>query len=95
MGTHPQALYGVADSPIGLAAWMIDHDLWSMEGISRVFDGDPDSRFGLSRDDVLDNITFYWLTNTGGFVGTHLSGEQARLLRREGSVRPGSRERLP
>jgi pimeloyl-ACP methyl ester carboxylesterase len=44
---------------------MIDHDMWSMEGISRVFDGDPDSRFGLSRDDVLDNITFYWLTNTG------------------------------
>ena len=65
MGTHPQALYGIADSPIGLAAWMIDHDLWSMDGISRVFDGDPDSRFGLSRDDVLDNITFYWLTNTG------------------------------
>jgi pimeloyl-ACP methyl ester carboxylesterase len=65
MGTHPQALYGVADSPIGLAAWMIDHDLWSMEGISRVFDGDPDGRFGLSRDDVLDNITLYWLTNTG------------------------------
>jgi pimeloyl-ACP methyl ester carboxylesterase len=44
---------------------MIDHDMWSMEGLSRVFDGDPDSRFGLSRDDVLDNITFYWLTNTG------------------------------
>jgi hypothetical protein len=44
---------------------MIDHDLWSMEGISRVFDGDPDGRFGLSGDDVLDNITFYWLTNTG------------------------------
>jgi pimeloyl-ACP methyl ester carboxylesterase len=65
MGTHPQALYGIADSPVGLAAWMIDHDLWSMQGISRVFDGDPDPRFGLSRDDVLDNITFYWLTNTG------------------------------
>jgi len=65
MGTHPQALYGIADSPIGLAAWMIDHDLWSMQGISRVFDGNPDDRFGLSRDDVLDNITLYWLTNTG------------------------------
>jgi pimeloyl-ACP methyl ester carboxylesterase len=65
MGTHPQTLYGIADSPIGLAAWMIDHDLWSMKGISRVFDGDPDPRFGLSRDDVLDNITLYWLTNTG------------------------------
>jgi pimeloyl-ACP methyl ester carboxylesterase len=65
MGTHPQALYGIADSPVGLAAWMIDHDLASMEGISRVFDGNPDGRFGLSRDDVLDNVTLYWLTNTG------------------------------
>jgi pimeloyl-ACP methyl ester carboxylesterase len=65
MGTHPQALYGIADSPVGLAAWMIDHDVWSMRGISRVFDGDPDPSFGLSRDDVLDNVTLYWLTNTG------------------------------
>ncbi len=64
MGTHPQALYGIADSPVGLAAWMIDHDAASMEGISRVFDGD-DEGWGLTRDDVLDNITFYWLTNTG------------------------------
>jgi pimeloyl-ACP methyl ester carboxylesterase len=61
--THPQALYGIADSPIGLAAWMIDHDAVSMEMISRVFvDGAEE---GLTRDDVLDNITHYWLTNTG------------------------------
>jgi pimeloyl-ACP methyl ester carboxylesterase len=65
MGTHPQSLYGIADSPVGLAAWMIDHDLWSMQGILRLFDGDPDPRFGLSRDDVLDNVSLYWLTNTG------------------------------
>jgi pimeloyl-ACP methyl ester carboxylesterase len=65
MGTHPQALYGVADSPIGLAAWMIDHDTASMEGILRLFDGRPKDDFGLSREDVLDNITLYWLTNTG------------------------------
>ena len=64
MGTHPQALYGIADSPVGLAAWMIDHDAASMEGISRVFDGEDDG-WGLTRDDVLDNITLYWLTNTG------------------------------
>jgi pimeloyl-ACP methyl ester carboxylesterase len=64
MGTHPQALYGIADSPIGLAAWMIDHDATSMERILRAFDGDQDG-FGLTRDDVLDNITLYWLTNTG------------------------------
>jgi pimeloyl-ACP methyl ester carboxylesterase len=62
--THPQALYGIADSPIGLAAWMLDHDATSMEHISRVFDGDQHG-FGLTRDDVLDNITHYWLTNTG------------------------------
>ena len=61
--THPQALYGIADSPIGLAAWMIDHDATSMAMISRVFvDG---AQEGLTRDDVLDNITHYWLTNTG------------------------------
>jgi pimeloyl-ACP methyl ester carboxylesterase len=61
--THPQALYGIADSPIGLAAWMLDHDATSMALISRVFvDG---AQEGLTRDDVLDNITHYWLTNTG------------------------------
>ena len=62
MGTHPQALYGVADSPVGLAAWMIDHDATSLALIARVFDGQAE---GLTRDDVLDNITLYWLTNTG------------------------------
>jgi pimeloyl-ACP methyl ester carboxylesterase len=61
--THPQALYGIADSPVGLAAWMLDHDLTSLALISRVFvDG---AQEGLTRDDVLDNITHYWLTNTG------------------------------
>jgi pimeloyl-ACP methyl ester carboxylesterase len=62
MGTHPQALYGLADSPIGLAAWMLDHDSTSLALIARVFDGQAE---GLTRDDVLDNITHYWLTNTG------------------------------
>ena len=63
MGTHPQTLYGIADSPIGLAAWILDHDLASLALISRVFvDGAEE---GLTRDDILDNITFYWLTNTG------------------------------
>jgi pimeloyl-ACP methyl ester carboxylesterase len=62
MGTRPQTLYGVADSPVGLAAWMIDHDMASYELIARVFDGQAE---GLTRDDVLDNITHYWLTNTG------------------------------
>jgi pimeloyl-ACP methyl ester carboxylesterase len=61
MGNRPQTLYGIADSPIGLAAWILDHDIWSMEMITRVFDGKPE---GLTRDDILDNITLYWLTNT-------------------------------
>ena len=62
MGTRPQTLYGIADSPVGLAAWILDHDLRSYELIARVFDGETE---GLTRDDVLDNITLYWLTNTG------------------------------
>jgi pimeloyl-ACP methyl ester carboxylesterase len=66
MGNRPQTLYGVADSPIGLAAWMLDHDVASYELIARAFDGDAG---GLSRDDVLDNVTHYWLTNTGVSAG--------------------------
>ena len=62
MGTHPQALYGIADSPVGLAAWMLDHDSTSLALIARVFDGGSE---GLTRDDILDNVTHYWLTNTG------------------------------
>jgi pimeloyl-ACP methyl ester carboxylesterase len=61
MAGHPQTLYGIEDSPIGLAAWIIDHDARSYELIARVFDGKPE---GLTRDDILDNITLYWLTNT-------------------------------
>jgi pimeloyl-ACP methyl ester carboxylesterase len=61
MSNRPQTLYGLADSPIGLAAWMLDHDIRSYEMITRVFDGQTE---GLTRDDVLDNVTLYWLTNT-------------------------------
>ncbi|MGW0503512.1 epoxide hydrolase family protein [Micromonospora sp. NPDC003241] len=62
MGTRPQTLTALADSPVGLAAFLLDHDARSLDLISRVFAGGPG---GLSRDDVLDNITLYWLTNTG------------------------------
>ncbi|MHB9841593.1 epoxide hydrolase family protein [Paraburkholderia terrae] len=62
MAGRPQTLYGIEDSPIGLASWMLDHDAASLALISRVFDGQSE---GLSRDDVLDNVTLYWLTNTG------------------------------
>jgi pimeloyl-ACP methyl ester carboxylesterase len=61
MGLRPQALYGVADSPVGLAGYFLDHDAQSLALISRVFDGHPE---GLTRDDVLDNVTLTWLTNT-------------------------------
>ena len=61
MANRPQTLYALADSPIGLAAWMLDHDIASYKLIARVFDGQSE---GLTRDDILDNATLYWLTNT-------------------------------
>ena len=61
MGLRPQTLYGIADSPIGLAAYLLDHDARSLDLISRAFAGEPT---GLTRDDVLDNVTLFWLTNT-------------------------------
>jgi pimeloyl-ACP methyl ester carboxylesterase len=61
MGLRPQALYGVADSPVGIAGYFLDHDTQSLALISRAFDGQPE---GLTRDDVLDNVTLTWLTNT-------------------------------
>jgi len=61
MANRPQTLYGIGDSPVGMAAWMIDHDADSYALIARVFDG---QREGLTRDDILDNATLYWLTNT-------------------------------
>jgi len=64
MGLRPQSLYGLADSPVALAAWMLDHDALSYEDITRAFvDGQPVG--ALTRDEVLDNITLTWLTNTG------------------------------
>ena len=64
MAAHPQTLYGLADSPVALAAWMTDHDITSYGHIAKLFvDGEP---YGdITRDDILDNITHYWLTNTG------------------------------
>ncbi|WP_064686562.1 epoxide hydrolase family protein [Rhizobium bangladeshense] len=62
MGTRPQTLVALADSPMGLATFMLDHDARSLEMISRSFDGKAE---GLTPDDVLDNVTLFWLTNTG------------------------------
>ena len=61
MSLRPQTLYGIEDSPVGLAGWILDHDDRSYKLIARAFDGQPE---GLTRDDILDNITLYWLTRT-------------------------------
>jgi pimeloyl-ACP methyl ester carboxylesterase len=61
MGLRPQSLYGIADSPVGIAGYFLDHDARSLELIARVFDGHSE---GLTRDDILDNVTITWLTNT-------------------------------
>jgi pimeloyl-ACP methyl ester carboxylesterase len=61
MGGRPQTLYAIEDSPVGLAAWFLDHDARSLDLISRSFDGHVE---GLTRDDVLDNVTITWLTRT-------------------------------
>src|SRR5207237_10251866 len=61
MGLRPQTVYGIADALVGLAAYFLDHDAWSYALVSRVFSGEA---AGLTRDDVLDNITLTWLTNT-------------------------------
>ena len=92
MGLRPQTLYGIADSPVGLAGWILDHDAASYDLIARVFDGQQE---GLTRDDVLDNITLYWMTNTGVSSGRlHWQSRQGRSV--EGSSTPGtSRFRLP
>jgi pimeloyl-ACP methyl ester carboxylesterase len=71
MGTRPQTLYGIADSPVGLAAWLIDHgDGWAQPASAmtsalagRTINGHPAG--DLTRDDILDDITLYWVTNTG------------------------------
>jgi pimeloyl-ACP methyl ester carboxylesterase len=63
MGNRPQTLYGLADSPVALAAWMLDHDAYSYEDIAAAFGGEPIGN--LTRDEVLDNITMTWVTNTG------------------------------
>ena len=62
MGTRTETLTGLADSPIALASYMMDHDAASLELICQAFAGQPG---GITRDDVLDNITLFWLTNTG------------------------------
>jgi hypothetical protein len=93
MGLRPQTLYGIADSPVGLAAYFLDHDARSYDMIARVFAGGSE---GLTRDDVLDNITLTWLTNTA-LSGARLYWENKGgvVLRRQGCRGSDCRERLP
>ena len=96
MNNRPQTLYGIVDSPVGLAAWMLDHDIRSYELIARVFDGKTE---GLTRDDILDNVTLYWLTNTA-ISSARLYWDNAHFptggfFDAAGHQDPGRRQRLP
>src|SRR3989440_9624316 len=87
MGNRPQTLYAIADSPVGLSAWMLDHDAASYALIARAFDGQTE---GLTRDDVLDNVMLYWLTNTAvSSARLSLGGKEALFLPERGPVPPG------
>jgi pimeloyl-ACP methyl ester carboxylesterase len=76
MANRPQTLYGITDSPIGLAAWFMDHDISSLEMIGRTFTGQAE---GISKDDFLDNVTLTWLTNTA-ISGSRLYSENKRAF---------------
>src|SRR5271156_4405844 len=92
MGLRPQTLYGIADSPVGLASYFLDHDARSYAMISRVFAGESE---GLTRDDVLDNITITWLTDTALSAARLYWGVLGqRVLQCERRLHPGCRERL-
>jgi pimeloyl-ACP methyl ester carboxylesterase len=68
MGSRPQTLYGIADSPVGLAAWLLDHndaDGQPAAAVASALDRTTSATGELTRDEILDNITLYWLTNTG------------------------------
>ena len=92
MVTQPQTLYGIADSPVGLAAWMINHDASSYSDIADAFAGHPVGN--LTRDEVLDNVTFYWLT-TRGFPPPGCTGRTPTTSSASKRQHPGRRERLP
>jgi pimeloyl-ACP methyl ester carboxylesterase len=100
MATRPQTLYGLADSPVALAAWLIDHGdgddqpaATVLEAIRTPTKGQPPER--LTRDDVLDNITLYWLTNTGVSSARSYWDNKPPLLRPQELLHPGGGHRLP
>ena len=92
MGNRPQTLYGIADSPVGLAAWMLDHDAASYELIARVFAGAVRGPHGRRHPRQRDAVLAY---QYGCLLGPVVLGEQARILRPEGCHTAGRRQRLP
>jgi hypothetical protein len=92
MGHRPQTLYGIADSPVALAAWIIDHDIWSYKLIARVFDGQSE---GLTRGRDSRQHHLLLADEHGCFFGASLLGEQARLLCTERRRHPHGRECVP
>ena len=97
MASRPQTLYGIADSPVGLAAWLLDHndaDGQPAAAVASALDRTSSATGELTRDEILDNITLYWLTNTGVSRVSPLLGIQGRLLQHQGRHHSGRRERL-
>ena len=92
MANRPQTLYALADSPVGLAAWMLDHDIASERLIARVFAGQSE---GLTRDDILDNVTLYWLTNTAVSSARLYWESQLAFFAPKGVAHSDGGERLP
>jgi len=91
MALRPQTLYGLADSPVALAAWMIEHDARRYEDIARAFEGDPVGNLTRGPRQHHAHVG----DEHRGFLGSSLLGEQARLLRRQGRLDSGCREPLP
>jgi pimeloyl-ACP methyl ester carboxylesterase len=85
---RPQTIgYSLSETPIGLAAWLLDHDPHSYEQLAHAFDGNPDGE--LTRNEFLDNITLYWLTNTGASAA-RLYWENARIVYKGGAPVPAA-----
>ena len=91
MAHRPQTLYGIADSPVGLAAWMIDHDAASQALIARVFDGQSEGTDARRHPRQCHALL---VDEYGSLFGASLLGKQAGLLRSEGCPDPGCSERL-
>ena len=97
MASRPQTLVRIADSPVGLAAWLLDHndaDGQPAATVAAALDRTTSTTGELTRDEILDNITLYWLTNTGSLCVASLLGVQGRLFQRQRRLDPGGRDDL-